>query len=604
MTVSDEPGAEDPTPQEPASQAASESAAPESAAPESGAPEPAAETPTIAPSPAAESPAPAAEAPPPAKAARKKPVARRGADGDTQVLIVGAGPTGLVLAIWLTHLGVRVRILDKAMHSGLHSRALAVQGRTLELYRQVGLADAVSDAGAHVKAVNLWVDGERKVSIDIGGIGAGLSPYPDPTIFPQDEHEVLLGDKLKSMGVEIERGYELIDFDDDARGVTARFKSNDGEIISMTADWIAGCDGARSAVRHRTGVGFRGGEYARVFYVADAEISGPVADGALHVAMDTADFLAVFPMKGQGRARLIGAVVPRLEGVDLDWSDVSPDILRRMQVTVDKVNWFSTYKVHHRMADRFRAGRAFLLGDAAHIHSPVGGQGMNTGIGDAINLAWKLAAVLKGAAPQRLLDTYSDERVAFARRLIATTDQAFQVVSNPGKLAQFGRLDVIPTVVPLLFAADGMRRFLYRTVSQIGVHYHGSALSAGGAGYVRGGDRLAWVKPSRRANTDNFTPIDGLDWQVHVYGDVRPGLQEACARRGLKFCAFPWREAMREAGFMRNAAYLVRPDGYVGLADPHASAVNLERYLDSRGLTALGGATAQAAAEVAELAGG
>ena len=543
---------------------------------------------------------PAEAAPAPAKPAAKQAASRRASNGDTQVLVVGAGPTGLVLALWLTHLGVRVRILDKLMQSGTTSRALAVQGRTLELYRQLDLADAVLEAGHRVAAVNLWVKGEKKVRVPLEDIGVGLGPFPDPIIFPQDQHEALLIDKLKSLGVEVERGFELIDFDDNGRGIAARFKARDGEIVSISADWIAGCDGAHSAVRHRIGVGFRGGEYARVFYVADAEISGPVGDGELHVAMDTSDFLAVFPMKGEGHARLVGAVLPKLQDVDIDWSDVSPDILERLNVTVDKVNWFSTYRVHHRVADHFRVGRAFLLGDAAHIHSPVGGQGMNTGIGDAINLAWKLAAVLKGAAPARMLDSYNDERIAFARKLVATTDQAFTVASDPSRLAQFGRIEVLPFILPLAFNLKAAREFLWRTVSQIGVNYHGSPLSAGGAGYVRGGDRLAWIKPTRRGAKDNFASLDGLDWQVHVYGEAKPELKDSCARRGLKLNVFPWREVAHAAGFMRDAAYLVRPDGYVGLADPHASAVNLAWYLDSRGLSALGGLPARSPAAEAE----
>ena len=200
----------------------------------------------------------------PRKPAAKKAAARPASNGAAQVLVVGAGPTGLVLALWLTHLGVRVRILDKLMQSGTTSRALAVQGRTLELYRQIGLADAVLEAGHRVAAVNLWVKGEKKLRVGLQDIGEGLGPFPDPIIFPQDQHEALLIDKLKSLGVEVERGYELIDFDDGAHGITARFKSQNDEIVSIAADWIAGCDGARSAVRHRVGVGFRGGEYARL----------------------------------------------------------------------------------------------------------------------------------------------------------------------------------------------------------------------------------------------------------------------------------------------------------------------------------------------------
>src|SRR5207237_2764850 len=158
--------------------------------------------------------------------------------------------------------------------------------------------------------------------------------------------------------------------------------------------------------------------YQQVFYVADVDATGPALDGELHVDLDEADFLAVFPRKGAGRARLIGTVrderAAHSEG--LKFEDVSDRAIRHMKVLVLTVNWFSTYHVHHRVTEHFRKGRIFLLGDAAHIHSPAGGQGMNTGIGDAINLAWKLAAVLSGQASDALLDTYETERRAFARK--------------------------------------------------------------------------------------------------------------------------------------------------------------------------------------------
>ena len=158
-------------------------------------------------------------------------------------------------------------------------------------------------------------------------------------------------------------------------------------------------------------------------------------NGELHVALDTSDFLAVFPLKEDGRARLIGTVRADAEHrhENLSWDDVSTRVIEWMRIDVERVNWFSTYHVHHRVADRFRKGRAFLLGDAAHIHSPVGGQGMNTGIGDAVNLAWKLAAVVHGRADASLLDSYEPERIAFARRLVATTDRAFTGVTSDGR---------------------------------------------------------------------------------------------------------------------------------------------------------------------------
>ena len=196
-------------------------------------------------------------------------------------------------------------------------------------------------------------------------------------------------------------------------------------------------------------IGFPGGTYDHLFYVADVDARGPAMNGELHVALDETDFLAVFPLKDDGRARLIGTVRDgrRAQHDEPVWNDVSQRVIEWMRIDVERVNWFSTYRVHHRVADRFREGRAFLLGDAAHIHSPVGGQGMNTGIGDAVNLAWKLAAVLQGRADASLLDSYEPERIAFARRLVATTDRAFTGVTSDGALARRVRLNVVP---PLL----------------------------------------------------------------------------------------------------------------------------------------------------------
>ena len=212
------------------------------------------------------------------------------------------------------------------------------------------------------------------------------------------------------------------------------------------AAYIAGCDGAHSTVREALAIGFPGGTYHHLFYVADVEARGAAMNGELHAALDTTDFLAVFPLKDEGRARLIGTVRADAEHQheNLSWNDVSKRVIEWMRIDVERVNWFSTYRVHHRVADRFRKGRAFLLGDAAHIHSPVGGQGMNTGIGDAVNLAWKLAAVLHGRADASLLDSYEPERIAFARRLVATTDQAFTGVTSDGAIARLVRLNIVP----------------------------------------------------------------------------------------------------------------------------------------------------------------
>jgi 2-polyprenyl-6-methoxyphenol hydroxylase-like FAD-dependent oxidoreductase len=503
----------------------------------------------------------------------------------TDVLVVGAGPTGLVLALWLTRLGVRVRIIDKAAEPGTTSRALAVHARTLELYAQLGLAQDVIEKGFKFAAVNLWVRGKHEARVLFSDIGQGLSPYPYVLIFPQDQHERLLIEHLRRAGVEVERRTQLLGFDDRGDRVVARLGREGGGTLSCDAAYLAGCDGARSRVREVLDAGFPGGTYERVFYVADVEFHGPTNNHELNLALDDADFLAIFPLKGNNVARLVGTVKRESEARrrELVWADVSQRVVERMQLTVDRVNWFSTYRVHHRVAQHFGRGRAFLLGDAAHVHSPVGGQGMNTGIGDAINLAWKLAGVLQRRASVRLLESYEPERIAFARRLVATTDRAFTFATRDGWLARYIRLNVAPRLAARVTRLPRVRRFIFRTVSQILVNYRGGTLSEGRAGTVRGGDRLPWVEPQNGA-ADNFAPLTALSWQMHVYGAARPELQTACSTRGLPLHVFPWTANAQTAGLAQGAAYLVRPDGYVALADASASPVELERYMDAREL--------------------
>jgi 2-polyprenyl-6-methoxyphenol hydroxylase-like FAD-dependent oxidoreductase len=506
----------------------------------------------------------------------------------TDVLIVGAGPTGLVLALWLTRLGVRVRIIDKTAEPGTTSRALAVQARTLEFYSQIGLADAAVEHGRKTIAANLWVAGKRAAHAVLGEMGKGLSPFPFALIFPQDEHERLLIERLADAGVHVERLTELLRFEDASAHVIAYLRRPDGEQECCEAAYIAGCDGARSTIREALQIGFPGGVYAHLFYVADVEATGAAINGELNIALDSTDFLVVFPLKNDGRARLIGTVRQETgqQREDLSWSDVSTRVLQWMPMDVQRVNWFSTYRVHHRVAGHFREGRAFLLGDAAHIHSPVGGQGMNTGIGDAVNLAWKLAAVLQRHADASLLDSYEPERIAFAQRLVATTDRAFTAVTSPGALARLIRLHVVPLLLAPVYRLTAARRLMFRTVSQTAVNYRGSTLSEGQAGKVRGGDRLPWVK-SELNRSDNFAALTSLTWQVHVYGEAKPEIQKLCDERGLPLHVFPWRPETARTGLRRNAVYLLRPDGYVALADREGRAAAVTSYLDSRKLKVL-----------------
>ncbi len=330
-------------------------------------------------------------------------------------------------------------------------------------------------------------------------------------------------------------------------------------------------------MRETIGTGFPGGTYRQLFYVADVDATGPAVDGELHVDLDEADFLAVFPLAGKGRARLIGTVRDeRADHADtLKFEDVSDRAINHLKVQIERVNWFSTYHVHHRVTEHFRRGRAFLLGDAAHIHSPAGGQGMNTGIGDAINLAWKLAAVLAGRAPDNLLDSYEAERIGFARRLVFTTDRGFSFVTAEGRIADIVRTRIAPALLPKAIAFEAVREFMFRTVSQISLNYRDKPLSAGAAGHVQGGDRLPWVPID---GTDNFVTLAAMTWQVHVYGAAGAELAAWCADNDVSVHVFDWRPEYRAVGLARDAIYLLRPDTYVALADASGASAALDRY--------------------------
>ena len=254
-----------------------------------------------------------------------------------------------------------------------------------------------------------------------------------------------------------------------------------------------------------------------------------------------------------------------------------------MRIDVERVHWFSTYRVHHRVADRFRQGRAFLLGDAAHIHSPVGGQGMNTGIGDAVNLAWKLAAVLQRSCGRALLDSYEPERIALRATPGRDDRSGVHGVTSDGPIARRVRLNVVPLVVPLIFRFAATRRFMFRTVSQTAVNYR-AALERGGAGAVHGGDRLP-VGRTGSDGSDNFTPLTSLDWQVHVYGEATAEIRRcagarAAAARVSVARGVPSRRPPARRDLSRATRRLHRP------ADAHGVIEALTSYLDAHKLKA------------------
>jgi 2-polyprenyl-6-methoxyphenol hydroxylase-like FAD-dependent oxidoreductase len=483
-----------------------------------------------------------------------------------------------MLALQLARRGVPCRIIDNDPRPGFASRAIALHARTLEFYQQLGFADDVVARGVRMDRMELRRANRPVAALLLRDMGKCLSPFPFMLNFPQDVHEEFLVERLRQAGVSVDWNVMLKDLTQDADGVRVTLEHStreptDREELCDVA-YVCGCDGARSQVRHSLGISFPGGTYEQIFYVADVTTATAYsADGLIN--LEANEFVLMLPVRVSGTHRLVGIIPPDLKDKPgLSFEDLRLSVERMLDIKIADVNWFATYHVHHRVADTFRVGRCFLAGDAGHIHSPAGGQGMNTGIGDAVNLAWKLAQVLQGRANPALLDTYEPERIAFARTLVATTDRAFRRLAGATLSSRILRSWIIPKVLPLLTRSAAFRDFAFRTVSQIRINYRHSALSRGQAGGIRGGDRLPWV---RSGATDNFAVLKSLDWQVHVYGTVEPEFLAALPDAKLPVHQFVWSTEAETAGLQRHAAYLVRPDGYVALASNQQDAAAIRQ---------------------------
>jgi 2-polyprenyl-6-methoxyphenol hydroxylase-like FAD-dependent oxidoreductase len=515
---------------------------------------------------------------------------------DTDVLIAGAGPTGLMLANQLARRGVRALIVDRHAGPARETRALGVQARTLEIYSRLGIVDQALELGLRATGANLWAGGRRMARIPLGDIGRDISPYPYLLILGQDDNERLLGEALRHRGLAVRWKTELVGLAQEPDHVKAMLKQPDGSAREVSAAWLAGCDGAHSAVRELSGIPFEGAPYEHVFFVADTQVTGPMVPGELNVYLWREGFHLFFPMRGADHWRVVGILPEAIRGRDdLRFEDVVPAVRKEAGVTLDfkACSWFSTYRIHHRRARRFRNRRAFLLGDAAHIHSPVGAQGMNTGLQDSYNLAWKLALVTAGRADARLLDSYEDERIPVAARLLDTTDRAFSMIVSDTWLAGLFRTRVLARVAAFAMKLAPARTFAFRTVSQTGIRYPRSALSetlddlADGA--PRAGDRFPWVRLKLRADRpaeDLFDALDDTRFNLLVVGQHAPpdglaNLGDLLRVHAVVGDAANDRELAR-ARIPQPSFYLLRPDGHVGLAGARLDADATARYVAGR----------------------
>lgn len=512
------------------------------------------------------------------------------------VLVVGAGPTGLMLANQLIRRGVRLLIIDRNSGPSDRTKALGVQARTLEIYDRLGIADRAIERGTRAVGANLWVEGRRAARVPLGDIGRDLSPYPFLLMLGQDANEQLLGETLRSRGVDVRWNTELVAIAQTTERVVATLKRKDGSTFEVTSRWVAGCDGPHSAVRRLCGIAFPGAPYEHAFFVADTLATGTMVPGELNVYLWRNGFHLFFPMRGPDHWRVVGILPPGLRTRDdLDFDAVVPSIRDEAgpQLSFQKCHWYSTYRIHHRRAERFRDRRCFLLGDAAHIHSPVGAQGMNTGLQDAYNLAWKIALVASGGSREPLLDSYEIERIPVAERLLRSTDLAFSFFVSDRWLAGLLRTRILPGLFALAMHRDRIRKFAFRTISQIGIRYARSPLSETLAGFPDGapcaGDRFPWLRLKLAADSpteDLFAKFDDTRFHLILFGQPSDLAQPSVPNDLVVIHRVPDNPGNEEertrAHIPKPSYYLLRPDGHVGLSGAILEPAMLTRYLTER----------------------
>ncbi len=514
---------------------------------------------------------------------------------DSEVLIVGAGPTGLMMANQLARRNVRSILIDRHAGPARETRALGVQARTMEIYARLGIVDRALELGVRGTGANLWANGRKTARVPLGQAGASVTPYPYLLILGQDDNERIMGERLRAFGQSVQWNTELTELAQDADGVTATVKRADGGTQTLRVGWVTGCDGAHSAVRKACSIPFEGAPYEHVFFVADTEVTGNMVADEVNVYLWKSGFHLFFPMKGQDHWRVVGIFPEGIQPEGATFESVLPSIRSEAGAGLDfkACSWFSTYRIHHRAATRFRERRCFVLGDAAHIHSPVGAQGMNTGLQDAYNLAWKLTLVCEGRADPALLDSYEAERLPVAQRLLETTDRAFRLIVSDSWLAGLLRTRVLARVAAFAMRQPRVQAFAFRTVSQTGIHYRESHLSqiAGAMGEKApsAGDRFPWLKVAFKKGgpvEDLFDKLDDTRFTMLFIGQEAPADIVASLNGVANSLVIPADDAnpaaFDAAGLPYPSYYLLRPDGHVGLCGRLPDTAVIERYLSSR----------------------
>ncbi len=525
---------------------------------------------------------------------------------DVPVAIVGAGPTGVLLAIELARRGVEVRVLDKQIERSPATRAIGIHARTLEVFAQLGVVDEFLELGHRVSGISFHTQAGARLRARFGLLD---SPYRLLLTLSQAETQRILETRLESLGVRIERATEVVALERDTAGAALGVqRAGASGVQTVTADWVIGCDGAGSIVRRSLDVAFEGDDYSQDWLMGEFAIDPPLRRDHFHVFAYTPSVLAAFPLPVERWRVFVPQVVgravperqpPTLEEIERLVAERGPAGLRISDPTL-----LAAFRCYRRHTKIMRAGRILVAGDAAHIHSPAGGQGMNTGIQDAFNLGWKLALVAQGKSPPELLDSYQDERVPIAEGVLALTHCLVTTFTMASPRKRWLRDHLLPIAMAVPAAE---RRYINR-LGQVCHHYKDSPLSDPNPRprpvSVASGERLPDVaglelegKPIRpldllRSGAHTLLVMTGR----HTDETIAPRAAARFARWGdivhtitingrsggsaAGEVADPDLRAHRRYGALNGRLLLVRPDGYLARQAPLSQPGALEAYLE------------------------
>jgi 2-polyprenyl-6-methoxyphenol hydroxylase-like FAD-dependent oxidoreductase len=519
------------------------------------------------------------------------------AEGHYPVLIVGAGPSGLMMAAQLLRYGIQPLIIDSKIGPTNQSRALAVQARSMEIYRQMGLANKILSQGASALEIKLHENQQEIAFLSLKNIGEGMSKFPYIQIYEQSKNERLLLDYLTLNCCRVYWNTTLKTLTETANHTEVVLADENTE-SHLTCDWLVGADGARSLVRKGLNISFDGDTYPQKFYLADLQLEAGLDENQVNLFLGDASFNAFFPMNGKGKFRLIGKLPQHLKE-DANFEEVLSDLQKQhFNLKVLSCNWFSTYNLHQRMAKNFATKKSFLIGDAAHVHSPVGGQGMNTGLQDAYNLGWKLAGVIKNQIKPRILLSYVEERMPVARTLLKTTDRAFAILISDNFMLKVVRKLLIKYLTGVLWKKPKFRNFFFKVVSQIAISYRSSNinLNLSKAENIKAGDRLPFIKifdEKKHQETDLHAWCTKPGFTFIALGKLKENDLFNLARwitqnypQQLNFFYLPFSQKNKavfdcfEMKEDQHKAIIVRPDMYIGYLNDTIHVDLIDDYLE------------------------